>query len=192
MNWAYSDLLLPFMSLRTTELTSNELVKFWKPHRMTQVPRPWKPWLTILFYSWVKWSSPTWRTQSRAIRSWTLTPSTVLSQLVYLSAPWYNILLGFIFSNGIFPGGSDGKASAYNAGRPGFNPWIGKIPWRRKWQPTPMLLPGKSHGWRSLENPMDGGAWRATVHGFAKSRTQLSDFTFFHFSSLCEFELHWK
>ena len=32
----------------------------------------------------------------------------------------------------------------------GFNPWIGKIPWRRKWQPTPIFLPGKSHGQRSL------------------------------------------
>ena len=31
-----------------------------------------------------------------------------------------------------------------------FDPWIGKIPWRRKWQPTPVLLPGESHGWRSL------------------------------------------
>ena len=35
-------------------------------------------------------------------------------------------------------------------GRPGFEPWVGKIPWRRKWQPTPVLLPGKSHGQRSL------------------------------------------
>ena len=34
--------------------------------------------------------------------------------------------------------------------RPGFDPWVGKIPWRRKWQPTPGLLPGKSHGLRSL------------------------------------------
>ena len=32
----------------------------------------------------------------------------------------------------------------------GFNPWIGKISWRRKWHPTPAFLPGKSHGWRSL------------------------------------------
>ena len=39
---------------------------------------------------------------------------------------------------------------AFHAGDPGFNPWVGKIPWRRKWQPTPVLLPGKSHGWRSL------------------------------------------
>ena len=30
------------------------------------------------------------------------------------------------------------------------NPWVGKIPWRRKWQPTPVFLPGKSHGPRSL------------------------------------------
>ena len=34
--------------------------------------------------------------------------------------------------------------------RHGFNPWVGKIPWRRKWQPTPVFLPGESHGQRSL------------------------------------------
>ena len=34
--------------------------------------------------------------------------------------------------------------------RPRFNPWVGKTPWRRKWQSSPVLLPGKSHGWRSL------------------------------------------
>ena len=34
--------------------------------------------------------------------------------------------------------------------RPGFDLWVGKIPWRRKWQPTPVSLPGKSHGERSL------------------------------------------
>ena len=35
-------------------------------------------------------------------------------------------------------------------GRPGFDPWVRKIPWRRKWQPTPVFLPGESHEWRSL------------------------------------------
>ena len=35
-------------------------------------------------------------------------------------------------------------------GRPGFDPWVRKIPWRRKWQPTPVLLPEKFHGLRSL------------------------------------------
>ena len=34
--------------------------------------------------------------------------------------------------------------------RPRFDPWVRKIPWRRKWQPTPVLLPRKSHGWRNL------------------------------------------
>ena len=48
----------------------------------------------------------------------------------------------------------------------GYDPWLGKIPWRRKWQPTPLFLPGKSHGQR---------AWQATVHGVTKSWTQLSD-----------------
>ena len=34
--------------------------------------------------------------------------------------------------------------------KPGFSLWVGKIPWRRKWQPTPVFLPGKSHGRKSL------------------------------------------
>ena len=41
-------------------------------------------------------------------------------------------------------GGSDGKASALQRRRPGFNPWVGKISWRRKWQPPSVLLPRKS------------------------------------------------
>ena len=35
-------------------------------------------------------------------------------------------------------------------GRPRFDPWVEKIPWRRAWQPTPVFLPGESHGQRSL------------------------------------------
>ena len=41
-----------------------------------------------------------------------------------------------------------------------FNPWVRKIPWRRKWQLTPVFLPRKSHG--------DREAWWATVHGVTK------------------------
>ena len=95
---------------------------------------------------------------------------------------------------------------------------------RRQWQATPVLLPRKSHGWRSLvgyspwghhesvateqlhfhfslsrngegngnplqcsclENPRDGRAWWATVHGVATSWSRLSDFTFtFHFHAM--------
>ena len=42
-----------------------------------------------------------------------------------------------------------------------FDPWVGKIPWRRKWQPTPICLPGKSHGQGSLVgySPWDYKSW---------------------------------
>ena len=126
---------------------------------------------------------------------------------------------------------------------PGFNPWVGNIPWRRETVSTPVFWPGESHGlspwgrkesdtterlsvslfpvapfdspvgylilwlipiafslclhivtgegngnplqYSCLENPMDGGAWKAAVHGVLKSRTRLSYFTFtFHFHAL--------
>ena len=38
----------------------------------------------------------------------------------------------------------------FQCGRPRFDPWVGKIPWRRKWHPNPVFLPGESHGQRSL------------------------------------------
>ena len=52
------------------------------------------------------------------------------------------------------PGSSDDEESACNAGDArdnGFDLWVRKFPWRRKWQPTLVFLPGESHGQRSLE-----------------------------------------
>ena len=49
-----------------------------------------------------------------------------------------------------FPGGWDGKASWLQCGKLGFHPWVGKILRRREWQPTLVLLPGKTLGRRSL------------------------------------------
>ena len=52
-----------------------------------------------------------------------------------------------------FPGSTSGKEPACQCRtckRGRFDPWVGKIPWRRAWQPTPVFLPGKSHGQRSL------------------------------------------
>ena len=50
------------------------------------------------------------------------------------------------------PGGTSGKEPACNAGElRSFDPWVGKIPWRRAWQPTPVFSHGESHGQRSLE-----------------------------------------
>ena len=43
-----------------------------------------------------------------------------------------------------------GESVCLQGGRPGFNPWVGKIPWRRKWQPTPVFLPEESHRQRSM------------------------------------------
>ena len=49
-----------------------------------------------------------------------------------------------------FPGGASGKELVCQCD--GFDPWVGKIPWRKVWQPTPVFLPGESHGQRSLES----------------------------------------
>ena len=60
-------------------------------------------------------------------------------------ALWRNLhpLLGF-------PGGASGKKPTCQCRRCGFNPWLGKIPWRRAWQITLVFLPGDSHRQRSL------------------------------------------
>ena len=57
-------------------------------------------------------------------------------------------------------------AKAGDQGDAGLIPGLGKFPWRRKWQPTPVFLP---------ENPMDREAWRATVLVATKNWTLLND-----------------
>ena len=65
-----------------------------------------------------------------------------------------------------FPGGSDSKESAFNAGDPGSIPGWGRSPGEGNGNPLQ---------YSCLENSVDRGAWQATVHGVAKSWTQLSD-----------------
>ena len=62
----------------------------------------------------------------------------------------------------LFPGGSDSKASAYNAGDPVSIPGLGRSFGEGNGNPLQ---------YSCLENPMDGGTWLATVHGVAKSQT---------------------
>ena len=50
-----------------------------------------------------------------------------------------------------FPAGSVVKRICLQCRRPGFDPWVWKIPWRRAWQPALVFLPGAFHGQRSLE-----------------------------------------
>ena len=59
-------------------------------------------------------------------------------------------------------------ASAGRCKRHRFDPWVGKIPWRRAQQPTPVFLPGESHG---------RGAWWAAVHRVTCSRTLMKQFS---------------
>ena len=76
-------------------------------------------------------------------------------------------LFGHAMRHEGFPGGDSGKGPACQCRRHkrhGFDPWVGKIPWREAWQPTPVFLPGESHGQRS---------WQVTVHGVAKSWARL-------------------
>ena len=68
-----------------------------------------------------------------------------------------------------FPGGSAGKESALNVGDLGSIPGLGRSPGEGNGNPLQYYC---------LENPMDRGAWQAIVHGVAKSRARLSDFTF--------------
>ena len=73
-----------------------------------------------------------------------------------------------------FPGDSEVKASAWKVGDPGSIPGSGRSPGEGNGNPPQ---------YSCLENPMDGGAWWATVHGVAKSRTRLSDLTSLDFTS---------
>ena len=59
-----------------------------------------------------------------------------------------------------FLGGSDGKESSYNVVDPGFDPWVGKIPWRRAWQPTPVFLPGECPWTKELGGLQSMGSQR--------------------------------
>ena len=75
-----------------------------------------------------------------------------------------------------FPGGSGSNASACNAGDLGSISGLGRSPGEGN---------GDSLQYSCLENPMDRGAWKASVHGVAEDRTRLSNFTFtFHFHAL--------
>ena len=120
---------------------------------------------------------------------WTVTHQAPLSSTIYWSLLKFMSIESMMLSNhlmlccplllpSIFPsirvfsniihqwkkkalGGSDNKESACNAGDMGSIPGSGKIPWRKKWQLTPVFLTGKCHGQRSLMgySPWGGKSW---------------------------------
>ena len=68
-----------------------------------------------------------------------------------------------------FPGDASGKEPTCQCRRCGFDSWVGKMPWRKAWQPTAVFLPDESHGQRIY-------LW-AIVHRVTKSWTQLKRFS---------------
>ena len=115
-----------------------------------------------------------------------------------------------------FPGGTSGKEPTCQYRRHKrcrFHPWARKIPWRRAWQPTPVFLPGESHGQRSL---VGYSLWveksrtqlkRQCAHAHAHTHTHTQLYGFSHFlthpslelsslkvhlkCSLCSLKVHW-
>ena len=91
--------------------------------------------------------------------------------LLFVFITWLHFSIGF-------PGGSDSKASAHNAGDPGLIPGLGRSPGEGNGNPLQ---------YSCLENSMDGGAWWATVHEVAESRTTWENSLHSHFSITFDF-----
>ena len=112
-------------------------------------------WFSWSFYPWLFLTSPLYfESSSRSFLIWIIPCTIDFFPASYTHLPprpplsfWTFVTL---FPDSGFPGGSDGKASTWNAGDLGSIPGSGRSPWRRKWQPTPVLLPGICHGRRNL------------------------------------------
>ena len=98
------------------------------------------------------WLIKPWGAKQKTPHIWTISPH---SWRVGLASSTSNSSKGLLYifiwvilfmSQGL----PSGEESACQCRRHRLDPWVGKIPWRRKWQPAPVFLPGKFHGQRSL------------------------------------------
>ena len=89
----------------------------------------------------------------------------LLKVLEWLTKPSHPVFLLFHYPPSRRLSGKESACQCRRRKRRGFNPWVGKVPCGRKWQSISVSLPG---------NPMNRGAWRATVHGVTQSQTGLS------------------
>ena len=120
----------------------------------------------VLYKCWLSGISYKWKYDNSVF------PLLFTDSSYFLILAYFVILVsfyGYLYQFKSFPGGSDGKPSACSAGDLGSTPGLGRSPGEGNGNPLQ---------YSCLENPMDRGAWRATVHGVAKSQTQLSNFTF--------------
>ena len=74
---------------------------------------------------------------------------------IYLSCSTFWAVCLHLMPKMGFPGGKEPTCQCRRHKRCQFNPWVGKIPWRRAWQPTAVFLPGEFHGWGSLWATVD-------------------------------------
>ena len=107
----------------------------------------------------------------------------IVTQRVHLALGWQSFLLHWasclvncspLRSSEHFPGGTSGKEPACQCRRCKrcrFNPWVGKIPLRRAWQPLPVFLPGESCGQRSLTGYRPWGRKESNTAALAHMQT---------------------
>ena len=126
-------------------------------------PREKRGKLTIVPLCWLPFSCSIWLWWRKQAP---LDGMTGQSSFLFL---FFYFFFGHALQLADFPVGLDSKESVCSR-RPRFDPWVGKMPWRREWLQ-----------YFCLENSMDRAAWRATVHGVGKSQTWLSEWHF-HFS----------
>ena len=96
---------------------------------------------------------------SPSFRSWLLealstekimTFSTIISLKIFWRGPFLKSLLNLLLGLPRCHSSKESTCQCRRRKRCGFNPWVRNVPWSRKWQPSPVLLPAKFHGWRSL------------------------------------------
>ena len=89
-----------------------------------------------------------------------------------------------------FPGGSMIiKEPSYQCSRDGFDPWMGKVPWRRKWQSIPVFLPGESHGQRSLVSYSPWGHKESDMTEWLKWQQKYTHTHTRRYSFICQWTL---
>ena len=106
---------------------------------------------------------------TRGLWDWLLSLSLMF--VSKMEASWF--ICFFVYLLGL-PWWLRQKRVCLQYGRAGFDPWVRKIPWRRKWQPHPVFLPGKSHGWRSL----------AGYSPWGRKESDMTEWLHFHFICL--------
>ena len=131
------ELLSSDLCLRLNWCWGQFMLKSWLCYSVGCMPLTPRGWCLIVTIRWMLLSSDFG--VDRLVMSMCRVISWIVGKGCLLSPAWW----------------LRGSSVCLQCGRPGFDPWVRKIPWRRKWQPTPVFLPGESRdspppGWRSL------------------------------------------